>query len=537
VDEAPEHYRAARRGISLVVKQQFSKLWSPVRFWHPALNEMLNSKNQFNIPEQVREISLALSRAGFENFLVGGCVRDLVLGREPKDWDITTKATPEEIQKIFPDSFYENDFGTVGVKTTASSGTPPQTVAETVGIVEVTPYRVESGYSDARHPDKVEWGKTLEEDLARRDFTMNALALNIETGEVIDVYGGKKDIERKTIRTVGKPEERFGEDALRIFRALRLASELGFAIEHETQEAIVKCAPLLEKISQERIRDEFIKIVMSEIPGIALDLISRLGLLKYIAPDLEQGIGVEQNKAHAYTVWEHLLRSLNHAAKKDYPLHVRLAALFHDVAKPHTRVWKNGQWTFYGHEVVGARITKKALENLRFSKEIIEKVTKLVRWHMFFSDTEQITLSAVRRMVRNVGPELVWDLMDTRTADRIGTGRPKETPYRLRKYKSMVEEVLRDPISVKQLTVNGEDIMKLTKVGAGPHIGFILEVLLSEVLDKPELNTKDYLEQRVKELYDLDPQELARVGREARIRNQSEDEREVEKIREEYKVK
>lgn len=482
-------------------------------------------KNQLHIPQEVKEVSRVLSDAGFENFLVGGCVRDLIIGREPKDWDITTKATPEEIQNLFPESFYENDYGTVGVKT------------ETVGIVEVTPYRTESGYTDARHPDKVEWAKRIEDDLARRDFTMNAVALDVGTGEMTDPFDGQKDIEKKVIRTVGNPEERFGEDALRIFRALRLSSELGFVIESETQDAIQKCATLLEKISKERIRDEFIKIIMSEVPGIALDLIARLGLLKYIAEDLEKGIGMEQNKAHAYTVWEHLLRSLNHAAKKNFPLHVRLAALFHDVAKPHTRVWKNNQWTFYGHEVVGSRITRKILENLKFSKEIVEKVTKLVRWHMFFSDTEQITLSAVRRMVRNVGPELVWDLMDTRSADRIGTGRPKETPYRLRKYHSMIEEATRSPISVKQLVVGGEEIMKLTKAGAGPHVGFILEVLLSEVLEKPELNTKEYLESRVKELYDLDPQELARVGKEARLKNQSEDEKEVEKIREEYKVK
>ena len=486
---------------------------------------MASSKSQFEIPEDVREISRVLSDAGYENYLVGGCVRDLIMNRAPKDWDITTIAKPEEIQKIFPDSFYENDFGTVGVKT------------ETLGIVEVTPYRLESEYSDARHPDKVEWAKKIEDDLSRRDFTMNAIALNILTGELVDPFGGQKDIEKKIIRTVGKPEERFGEDALRIFRALRLSSELGFAIEHETQEAIGKCAHLLPKISKERVRDEFIKLIMSPEPGVALEMCARLGILKYITEEFEKGIGVEQNKAHAYTVWEHLLRSLNHAAAKNFPLHVRLAALFHDIAKPHTKSLKGDNITFYGHEVVGARIARKVLENLKFSKEISEKVVKLVRWHMFFSDTEQITLSAVRRMVRNVGPDLVWDLMNTRTADRIGTGRPKETPYRLRKYKSMVEEVLRDPISVKQLSVGGEDIMKLTKAGPGPHIGFILEVLLAEVLDDPKKNNKKYLEARVKELYDLDPQELARVGREARAANASEEEKEIEKIREEYKVK
>ncbi len=497
---------------------------------------MTKTKHKFEIPEEVKNISQALSRAGFENFLVGGCVRDLVRKTlygepvEPKDWDIATRAKPEEIIRLFPKTFYENEYGTVGVVN-------EKTEDETLRTVEVTPYRLESGYSDFRRPDKIEWGKTIEDDLARRDFTMNALAYNIETGELLDPFRGEVDIEKRLIRTVGKPEERFGEDALRMLRALRLASELNFAIEHETQKAITKHAELLEHISRERIRDEFAKIVMSDTPALAFELAARLGLLKFISPEFEKGIGVEQNKAHAYTVWEHLLRSLNHAAKKKFPFYVRLAALFHDVAKPHTRAWKNNQWTFYGHEVVGARLGRSILTDLRFPKEIIEKTVKLVRWHMFFSDTEEITLSAVRRVVRNVGVDLIWDLIDVRTADRVGTGRPKETPYRLRKYKSMIEEVLRDPISVKQLVVKGEDIMKLVGASPGPHIGFILEILLSEVLEKPELNTREYLETRVRELHALEPTELKQLGKIARAKNESEEEKEVEKIREEYKVK
>ncbi|MDZ4206109.1 MAG: HD domain-containing protein, partial [Patescibacteria group bacterium] len=312
--------------------------------------------------------------------------------------------------------------------------------------------------------------------------------------------------------------------------------ELNFAIEHETQMAITKHAELLEHISRERVRDEFTKITMSGMPALALDLAARLGLLNFISPEFEKGIGMEQNQAHAYTVWEHLLRTLNHAAKKNFPLHVRLAAFAHDVAKPHTRKWLKGQWTFYNHEVLGARLARGILTDLRFPKEIIEKAVKLVRWHMFFSDTEKITLGAVRRIVRNVGVDLIWDLVDLRTADRIGTGRPKETPYRLRKYKSMIEEVLRDPISVKQLALNGADIMRLTNVGSGPHIGFILEILLSEVLENPKLNSRQYLEERVAELSALKPKELIDLGKTARARNKSEEEKEIEKIREEYKV-
>ncbi len=489
---------------------------------------MTKTNKKLEVPEEVSEISRVLSCAGFENYLVGGCVRDLILEevvRRPKDWDFATSATPEEIIGLFPNSFYENEYGTVGVKT------------ERVGIVEVTPYRIESGYSDTRHPDKVSWGTKIEDDLRRRDFTINALAYNLQTHELIDLFDGIKDIEKKNVRTVGKPEERFGEDALRMLRAVRLSSELGFALDHDTQSAIGENANLLEKISKERIRDEFVKIIMSSNPAIALDMAARLSLLRHISPEFEKGIGVEQNKAHAYTVWEHLLRSLNHAARKNFPLHVRLAALFHDVAKPHTRVWKNNQWTFYGHEVVGARMARKVLEDLHFPKEIADKTVKLVRWHMFFSDTEEITLSAVRRLVRNVTPELVWDLMSVRAADRIGTGRPKETPYRLRKYKSMIEEVLRDPISVRQLMVKGDDIISLTETGPGPHIGFILEILLSEVLENPKLNTKEYLENRVGELYTLIPIELAKLGELARVKNENEEEKEIEKIRGEYGVK
>ena len=478
----------------------------------------------------MRQVSSVLSLAGFENFLVGGCVRDLLVGREPKDWDITTRATPEQIQSLFPHTFYENEYGTVGVVNDEEKN-------ETLKTIEVTPYRIESGYSDMRHPDKVEWGETVEQDLARRDFTMNAIAYEIENNKTVDPFGGVEDIKKKLIRTVGKPEERFGEDALRMLRALRFSAELGFVIETETLGAIEKNAGLLENISKERIRDEFIKIVMSDSPAFAFDSAVRLGLMQYIAPEFEKGVGVEQNQAHAYTVWEHLLRSLEHAGKKGFPLHVRLAALFHDIAKPHTKKWLNNQWTFYGHEVVGAKLAKNTLTDLKFPKEIIEKVTKLVRWHMFFSDTEEISLSAVRRMVRNVSPGLIWDLMDVRSADRIGTGRPKESPYRLRKYHSMIEEVMRDPISVKQLKINGAQIMNLTKTEPGPHIGFILEILLSEVLEDPAHNTQEYLEEKARALYALPTTELEKLGKEARKQNENEDEKEVEKIKGKHGVR
>lgn len=490
-------------------------------------------KEKLIIPKEVERVSQVLTANGLENFLVGGSVRDLVLKKTPKDWDITTKATPEEVVALFEHTFYENNFGTVGVVNDGEEGVE---MDPSVKVVEVTPYRTESKYSDFRRPDEVKWAKTLEEDLKRRDFTINAMALNVESGEVVDLFDGKKDLKDKLIRTVGSPKERFREDALRILRAIRLASELNFAIESETLQAILEERELLSHISKERVRDEFIKIVMSDAPSIALGLATQLGLLKFISPELEKGIGMEQNKAHIYTVWEHLIRSLDHSAKKGFPLHVRLATLFHDIAKPHTRKWIGGQWTFYGHDVVGARITRNILTELKFPSDIVDKVVRLVRWHMFFSETETISLSAVRRIVRNVGPELIWDLMDVRSCDRKGMGRPKETTYRLRKYHSMIEEVMRDPISVKQLSINGEDIKTLTKKPAGPHIGYILEILLSEVLEDPTKNDRSNLERRVGELIILPEQKLKTLGKEAREKNELEDEKEVEEIKDKYKV-
>ncbi len=491
---------------------------------------MTTLETKLMVPKTVKEVSSILSNAKFQNYLVGGCVRDCLIGRTPKDWDITTNANPEQIIALFPHTFYENEYGTVGVVNDEEKD-------ETLKTIEVTPYRIESGYSDFRRPDKVEWGTNIEQDLARRDFTMNAVAYDVENEKIIDPYDGLEDIKKGLIRTVGEPKERFGEDALRMLRAIRLSSTLNFAIESETQKAIEENVNLLAHISKERIRDEFIKIIMSDSPAVALDLCARFGVLKYISEDFIKGIGVEQNQAHAFTVWEHLLRSLEHSAKKNFPLHVRLAVLFHDIAKPHTKRWQNNQWTFYGHEVVGAKISKTILVDLKFPKDIIDKVTKLVRWHMFFSDTEEISLSAVRRMVRNVSPELIWDLMDVRSCDRIGTGRPKESPYRLRKYHSMIEEVMRDPISVKQLKVNGEKIMKLTLREPGPFIGYILEILLAEVLENPELNTEKYLEDKVLELSKLDINKLSELGKLAKEKNELEDEKEVEKIKHSHGVK
>ncbi len=499
---------------------------------------------KFEIPKEIRAVTTALEKAGFEAYLVGGCVRDLILGKTPKDWDVTTNAIPEQIITLFPKTFYENNYGTVGVvneetKTvTESTKEASMQVDETLKVVEVTPYRFEANYSDNRHPDSVTFSKNLKDDLQRRDFTINAIALDSK-GEVVDPYGGLKDILAKTIRTVGAPEERFQEDGLRIMRAVRFYAELSFKIESSTEEAIKKMAHILDKIAKERIRDEFVKIILSDTPALGIEMAQKLGILKYIVPELEQALGIGQNQAHSFDVWTHLMKTLQHSADKKWPLHIRLSALFHDIGKPKTRrrdAVKN-DWTFYGHEVVGARMTDKIMRDLRFPKDLSETVIKLVRWHMFFSDTEQITLSAVRRLISKVGKENVWDLMNLRVCDRIGTGRPKENPYRLRKYKSMVEEVMRDPVSVGMLAIDGKGIMESAKIPAGPKIGHILHALLEEVLEDPKLNTLEYLSEKARELAKLSEIELKKIGDEGKQKKELEDEKVLKEIRGKYHVK
>lgn len=485
----------------------------------------------YKIPTEVSRITSIIREAGFEAYLVGGCVRDMIMGIKPKDWDITTDAKPEQIQALFPETFYENDYGTVGIVS--------QTEDETLKVVEVTPYRTEEAYSDKRRPDSVSFHAKLPDDLMRRDFTINAIAYDDSKGHIIDPYKGQSDIKDKVLRTVGNPYDRFHEDALRILRAVRLAVGLGFTINIETGEAIQKTAPNLKEIAMERVRDEFSKMIMSGNPMVGVVMCEKLGILDYIVPDLKRGIGVEQNGDHIYMVWEHNLRALQHSADRQWPLHVRLAAMFHDISKPETRRWSDEKkdWTFYGHDVVGGRVTKKALERLKYPKKIVEVVSLLVRYHLFFSDIDKITLSAVRRIVKNVGSENVWDLMKVRACDRIGMGRPKETPYRLRKYESMIEEAMRAPVSVGMLKINGAKIMEITHETPGPKLGFILHALLEEVLDDPALNTEEFLVKRTLELTKLPIDELKQLGEAGKEKKEAEEEKELAEIRKRYGVK
>ncbi|MBI4120962.1 MAG: HD domain-containing protein [Parcubacteria group bacterium] len=487
---------------------------------------------EFEVPKEVLDVVTTLQNKGFEAYLVGGCTRDLFLGKKPKDWDVTTNATPDEIQGLFLHTFYENEYGTVGVVNDDATD-------ETLKVVEVTPYRIEEKYSDKRRPDAVSFSKKLEDDLKRRDFTVNAIAYDPVNHTIFDFFRGEQDLQDRVIRAVGKPEERFDEDALRMMRAVRLAAQLGFSIETDTGDAIRKLSATIEMIAKERVQDEFSHLLMSSSPMHGIKLLHEHGLLKYIAPELEEGIGVEQNGDHIYDVWEHNLRAVQHSAEREWPLHVRLAALFHDVAKPETRQWSDEKkdWTFYGHDVVGGRKAKGVMQRLKYSGEITETVAKLVRWHLFFSDIDQITLSAVRRLVRNVGPENVWDLMKVRACDRIGMGRPKEKPYRLRKYESMIEEATRAPVTVGMLNIDGETIMEETGEKPGPRIGWILHALLEEVLDDPAHNTNKRLLAQARALAKLADEALQKLGEAGKEKRLEEEEKEISEIRKRHGVK
>lgn len=491
-----------------------------------------------DIPAEIKLIVKKLEQANFEAYIVGGSVRDLLLGKIPKDWDVTTNAKPEETLKVFPEARYENIFGTVLLPIKNEAGGTEQ-------VVEVTTYRSEQGYSDRRHPDQITFEDELEKDLSRRDFTINAMALKInfvisnehkrernrldeENGskgsltpfemtsadehEIIDLFGGRKDLDRRIIRSVGEPMDRFKEDALRMLRAVRFACQLGFKIEDKTSRNIAKMAGGLKFIANERIRDELIKIMETERAYEGIKMLHEFKLLQYILPELERGIGVAQSKHHTETVFVHSMLSLKFCPSKKWQ--VKLACLLHDVGKPQTKVVTGTEATFYNHEYLGAKLVKKIATRLHFSNEDIEKVTNLVRNHMFYYNVDEVTAAAVRRLIVKVGQENMKDLIALRIGDRLGSGVAKAKPYKLRHLEYMVDKVSQDPISVKMLKIDGTGLMELLKLDPGPKIGAILEVLLSEVIEDPLLNTKEYLEDRSVELNKLDLKELRERAKE-----------------------
>ncbi|KPJ56746.1 hypothetical protein AMJ49_04020 [Parcubacteria bacterium DG_74_2] len=466
-----------------------------------------------NIPKEVKSIIRKLEKQGFEAYIVGGCVRDFLRKVEPEDWDITTNAKPQEIQKIFPKSFYENKFLTVTVQTASKNPKLKE--------IEITTYRTEAKYTDKRHPDEIKFAKTLKDDLKRRDFTVNAMAIKCDKIArsrdfvIIDLFNGQKDLENKLIRAVGNPEQRFNEDALRMLRAVRFAATLGFAIEPKTAKAIKKNSFWLQAISKERIRDEFLKIIMSEKAYEGVELLRKLGLLKYVIPELLEGLDISQNKHHIYGVYEHNLLSLKYAVKRKFNKYVRIAALLHDIGKPRTKRGKGKDATFYNHEVVGARMTIQVLNRLKFSKRDIEKIAKLVRYHLFYYNVDEVGEASVRKLVRSVGPENIEELLQLRMCDRIGSGCPKAEPYKLRHLKYLIEKLSQDPISVKTLKVSGNDIIEILKIRPGPKIGQILDVLLGYVLADPKKNKKEFLKKEVKKLSKLSEKQLNSLSKKA----------------------
>ena len=426
---------------------------------------------------------------------------------------------------------YNNKFFTVAVQTGSkksklkelkedkSSFRPFTDVRE----IEITTYRSEAKYSDKRHPDEVKFAKTIEEDLARRDFTMNALAMD-EKLKIIDSFDGQKDLEKKIIRAVGEAEARFNEDALRMMRAVSFAATLNssappageWRIEEKTSKAIQKNAPGLEAISKERIRDEFLKIIMAENAAEGIELLRRLGLLNYIISELEEGYKVSQNKHHIYEVYEHALLSLKYASERNFNKYVRIAALLHDIAKPRVKEGEGPDATFYNHEIVGAKMTCEILSRLKFPKKDIEKIAKLVRYHLFYYNVDEVGESSVRKLVREVGPENIEELLEVRMADRIGSGVPKAEPYKLRHLRYVIEKVSQDPISVKMLKADGNNVMEILKIEAGPKIGQILDILLGYVLEDPKKNKKEFLEKEIKKLGKLIEKEINSLAQKAK---------------------
>ena len=511
---------------------------------------------KIDVPAHILAIMEKLNESGHEAFVVGGCVRDLLLGTKPKDWDVATNARPEEVQGIFPDSVYENEFGTVGIKIRSgevANGEGEQKKGDCFEVVEVTTFRIESKYSDKRHPDVVKFAKTLEEDLSRRDFTINALAMKVANWdnthpthsdaffdgerelEIIDYFSGQNDLKNKLIRAVGDANERFSEDALRMMRAVRFSVTLGFAIEEKTFEAIKRNAENLKHISLERVRDEFVKIILSPVPARGIERLQETGILKIILPEIENSVGVMQSRHHYWgpynTVYRHLVASLEKCPSEK--LEVRLAALLHDVGKPKAKRGEGEDATFYNHEYIGERMTRNIFERLRFSRRVIDKVTLLVRNHMFYYNVDEVGESGVRRVVQKVGLENIGDLIDVRIADRLGSGVPKAVPYKLRHFQFMVEKVSHDPISVKQLKLNGNDLIKELGVEPGPKIGAILAVLLSNVIDDPTLNEKEKLITLAKELAKSQVEDLRKLAEE---KIKKEQKKEEELIKRKHKV-
>lgn len=442
-------------------------------------------RSAFPLPEEIEGICRCLNEAGHQAFVVGGAVRDLLLDGAPHDWDIATDASPERVEQLFPHTAPTGKrYGTI---TVLGDGAIP--------AVEVTTFRRDADYSDGRRPDRVVFSQSVQDDLARRDFTINALALNPATGDVIDCSGGRRDLARRAIRTVGDPTERFREDALRMMRAVRFATTLGFRLERRTQAAIRQNAAWIRNTSWERIRDEFVRITVAPAVARGCRLLLRTGLLPLILPEMAACAGCVQNEFHAFDVFEHSLRA---AARVRPDPALRLAALWHDVGKPPAKsVDPDGRVHFYGHEKVSERLAAAMSERFRLANAVRERVLTLVRHHQYPFASE-MTDAAFRRLVARVGREAFPDLIELVWADRMATGRIRPAAAnRVRAELAWRFEALQaadQALSLRQLALNGRDVMELLGVDPGPVVGEALRFLLERVLDEPALNQRAPLE-------------------------------------------
>ncbi|GAC1697217.1 MAG: HD domain-containing protein [Candidatus Limnocylindrales bacterium] len=432
------------------------------------------------VPPDVTRVIDTLIAAGHEAFVVGGCVRDALRGIDPQDWDVATSARPEEIQREFRRSLYTNRFGTVVV---TSGGHE----------IEVTTYRIEADYADHRRPETVSFTESLHEDLARRDFTMNAMAWHPGTGtgagQLVDPFGGQADLARRVVRAVGVPGDRFAEDALRMLRAVRFATTLRMDLDPETANAISEHAGLAAGLSGERIQQELNKILAAERPSVGIRLLADVGLLAILCPELEICKTIPQDKAVAQDVFEHSLITVD-ASPVDPDLVLRLASLFHDVGKPDT--FADGH--FHQHEFVGEAITRRILRRWKYPKDTIAKVTHLIRHHMFWYQTEW-SGSAVRRFVRKVGLENIPDLFELRRADNIGSGARSPRMYALEDLWTRVQDEIHRSaaFSPRDLAIDGTDVMAALAIPPGPTVGRVIAALFERVLDDPDLNTRESL--------------------------------------------
>jgi tRNA nucleotidyltransferase (CCA-adding enzyme) len=428
-----------------------------------------------SIPSAVLELCKRIQAGGFRAWVVGGSLRDTLIGRVPDDWDLATSALPQDLMRLF--------------KRVVPTGIEHGTVTVLWGDTpyEITTLRGEGAYSDSRRPDQVFFVKNIEEDLARRDFTVNAVAYDPLEDRLIDPFGGLDDMEQARLRTVGKPEERFSEDGLRVLRAARFVATLGFGLDDAALAAIPSALTAFERVSKERVRDEWLKIMRASAPSRAFEIMRSSGILGISCPELMEQVGCEQNKYHAYDVWGHSMACLDASEAKPLP---RMAALLHDVGKPRTRVFsdKTLDYTFYHHEAVGADMADEWLRAYRFSNDERKHIVHLVRHHLICYSSEWSD-AAVRRFVRRVGVEQVEALLALGRSDALAKGRPVETEL------TLLQELharIQDSVA-KDLAISGNDVIHQLGVRPGPIIGKVLERLLERVLEDPELNQRDAL--------------------------------------------